>query len=368
MHCRRALQAVVTAVGVSFFLVSQLASSCQAANRPNVVWLISEDNSIHYQSMFFPGGASTPAIEALANQGLKFSHAFSNAPVCSVARTTLMTGCYGPRIGTQFHRKYVQVPMPEGVKMFPAYLRSSGYYTTNKQKKDYNAFETNGTWDESSRKASWRNRQPDQPFFHMQSFGGSHESSLHFDRKTYENNATQNNPAEVPVAPYHPDTPLFRYTVAKYHDNIQTIDRQIGEVVKALADDNLLEDTFVFYFGDHGGVLPRGKGYAYESGLHVPLVVRVPEKWKHLVAWDRGSTVDGFVSFIDFGATVLNLAGVEPPAGVDGKSFLGSGITAAEVESRQEAFGYADRFDEKYDLVRSTGEIHLYPQLSALQF
>ncbi len=335
------------------WLVLQAGLYALAEDRPNIVWLISEDNSVHYMKMFDEHGASTPRIAELAADGLQFNNAFSNAPVCSVARTTLMTSCWGPRIGTQFHRRSVVVPMPDGLKMFPAYLRQAGYYTTNNHKKDYNAKETPGTWDESSKQASWRGRKESQPFFHMQSFTTTHESSLHFSQSSYENQKTVTDPASVFVAPYHPDTPLFRYTVAKYHDNIQRVDAQIGEVVDQLADDGLLEDTFVFYFGDHGGVLPRGKGYAYESGLHVPLVVRIPEKWKGLAMWDRGTQVDGFVSFIDFGATVLNLAGVPVPPQVDGRPFLGQGIAKGEVESRDEAFGYADRFDEKVDLVRT---------------
>ena len=118
-----------------------LTSIARSADRPNVVWIVSEDNSIHYLDHFFPGGAKAPNIEALAAHGLTFNHAFSNAPVCSVARTTLATGCYGPRIGTQFHRRYKLAAMPAGLRMFPAYLREAGYYTTNNSKKDYNAVE-----------------------------------------------------------------------------------------------------------------------------------------------------------------------------------------------------------------------------------
>lgn len=336
---------------VGLVLADNLPAS--AAERPNVVWLISEDNSIHYMKMFDENGTETPRIAELAQHGLQFNNAFSNAPVCSVARTTLMTSCYGPRIGTQFHRRSVTVPMPENVRMFPAYLRDAGYYTTNNQKKDYNAVESEGTWDESSTKATWRNRKDDQPFFHMQSFGTTHESSLHFSQSKYENEKTLTDPDSVFVQPYFPQTDLFKYTVAKYHDNMRKVDSQIGAVVDQLKQDGLLEDTFIFYFGDHGGVLPRGKGYAYESGLHVPLVVHVPENFKQLAAWSAGAKVDGFVEFIDFGATTLKLAGVEIPDGVDGKAFLGAGIEGDEVEGRNEAFGYADRFDEKYDLVRT---------------
>jgi arylsulfatase A-like enzyme len=324
-----------------------------AADRPNVVWLVSEDNSVHYLQHFDEHGASTPRIEKLADHGLTFDHAFSNAPVCSVARTTLATGCYGPRIGTQYHRRSVSVPLPDGMKMFPEYLRNAGYYTANNNKTDYNAVSGKNVWDESSRKASWRKRKDGQPFFYMQSFPICHESSLHFSAKVMASEKTKTDPDSVFVAPYHPDTPTFRYTNARYRDRIMQMDRQIGSVVDALTEDGLLEDTFIFYFGDHGGVLPRGKGYACESGLHVPLVVRVPAKWKHLAAAELGSRRKGFVSFIDFGPTTLNLAGVKVPEQMDGRPFLGSGVSQKEVESRDEAFGYADRFDEKYDLVRT---------------
>ncbi len=335
------------------FLLTFAVSLVQAADRPNFVWLVSEDNSKHYLKLFDGHGAETPRIAAMAQDGLLFEHAFSNSPVCSVARTTLITGCYAPRIGTQFHRKTVEVPLPEGLQMFPAVLRQAGYFTTNRQKKDYNAIEGEGVWDESSKEATWRRRGDGQPFFHMQSFHVTHESSLHFSAEEMASEATQTEPDSVTLAPYHPDTPTFRYTLARYHDRIRQLDQQVGETLGQLESDGLLEDTFVFYFGDHGGVLPRSKGYVYETGLHVPLVIRVPEKWQHLAPAPRGSRVPGFVSFIDFGPTLLHLAGLPVPDVVDGRPFLGEGVTLADVNTRNEAFGHADRFDEKYDLVRS---------------
>lgn len=342
---------------LTLLFLASLASVARSADRPNVVWILSEDNSIHFMSHFFPGGADTPNISALAAHGLTFDHAFSNAPVCSVARTTLATACYGPRIGTQFHRRYRLANMPEGLRMFPAYLRDAGYYTTNNSKKDYNAVESADVWDESSNQASWRNRQTaDQPFFHMETHGLSHEGSLHFGANVMNEESTKEDPATVTLADYHPDTPTFRYTHARYHDRIQIIDDVVGNTIAKLESDGLLEDTFVFYFGDHGGVLPRGKGYIYESGLHVPLVVRVPENFRDLVSGDDttdGTRVKGFVEFVDFGPTVLNLAGVNVPEQVDGTPFLGNQIKLEEVNVRDETFGYADRFDEKYDLVRS---------------
>lgn len=334
--------------------IGALIPDLRAADRPNFVWLISEDNSTHYMKLYNATGATTPRIAELAEHGLQFQHAFSCAPVCSVARTTLITGCYAPRIGTQFHRRAVSVPMPKGLKMFPAYLRDAGYYTTNREKKDYNADESPGTWDESSKRATWRNRKKGQPFFHKQSFPTTHESSLHFSAESMADQRTNTDPSSVKLFPYHPETPTFRYTVARYHDQIQKMDTEIGTVVDQLREDGLLEDTFVFYFADHGGVLPRGKGYAYESGLHIPLVVRVPENFRHLVPWKLGTQVDGFVSHVDLGPTLWKLAGVDGPLQlIDGRAFLGKDVIAAEVDARQTAFGYADRFDEKYDLVRT---------------
>jgi len=337
-----------------FTFSASFTQQAHAAERPNVIWIVSEDNSHHYLRHFFKDGAPAPNIEAMAAHGVTFDHAFSNAPVCSVARSTLATGCLGPRIGTQFHRKHTMARLPDGLRMFSAYLRDAGYYTSNNSKTDYNATPSFGVWDESSRSATWRKRKSDdQPFFHMESHSQSHESSLHFSQQIFENEKTITDPTSVKLADYFPDTEKFRYTLARYHDRIRVIDGIVGNTIARLKEDGLLEDTFVFYFGDHGGVLPRSKGYIYESGLHVPLVVRVPEKWKHLVDRKVGSRAQGFVSFIDFGPTVLNLAGVNVPEQMDGVPFLGAGTTASEVESRDESFGYADRFDEKYEFIRS---------------
>ena len=321
--------------------------------RPNIVWITSEDNSKHYLKLFDENGIATPNIESLAEHGLIFNRAFSNALVCSVARSAIISGCYGPRIGAQFHRKIATVPMPDSLKMFPAYLREAGYYTTNNSKEDYNINKTEGVWDESSKKASWRNRGENQPFFHVFNIGVSHESSMHFSAEDMETNTPETAQNSFEIQPNHPNTDLFKYTNALYRDKIREMDRQVGEIIKELKEDGRLDDTFIFYYGDHGGVLPGSKGYLYETGLHVPMVVHVPEKYKHLVNSPVGSSVNGFVSFINLAPTVLNLAGIDIPKEIDGKAFLGKDINAEELNSRDETYSYADRFDEKYDMVRA---------------
>jgi arylsulfatase A-like enzyme len=311
--------------------------------RPNIVWLMSEDNSKHYMKLFDANGVETPRIAEMARDGVLFTRAFSNCPVCSAARSVLATGCYGSRIGTQYHRKHKTVPMPAGLAPIPALMKQAGYYTSNKTKTDYNFSYKGATWD--SRK-DWRGRKPNQPFFHKQQFAVTHESGLHRTNKG-------GTDEKVFVAPCHPDTPGFRQANQAYKKLHKQMDAQIGSVVDALKKDGLLEDTFVFYFGDHGGVLPGSKGYLYETGLHVPLVVRIPENYKHLVDLKPNTSVEGFVSFIDFAPTILNLIGADVPKQMDGKAFMGPGVTLAEVNKRDETFGMADRFDEKYDFVRT---------------
>ncbi len=321
--------------------------------KPNFVWIISEDNSSHYMELFDPNGIATPNIERMAENGILFTRAFSNAPVCSVARSTLISSCYGPRTGAQYHRRSQYVPLPNGIEMFPVYLKNAGYYTTNNNKQDYNYSKSEGPWDESSGKATWQNRQPGQPFFHKESHPVSHESRLHFQQDFMESYSPLTDPETVHIFPNHPDTELFRFTGAYYRDKILAVDTILGNVVKQLEEEGILENTFIFYFGDHGGVLPGSKGYAYESGLHVPLVVRIPGNFKHLVNFKRGTESEAFVSFIDFGPTLLELAGVEIPTGIDGSPFLGKAISRKQVNNREVTYGYADRFDEKYDLVRT---------------
>ena len=349
MHLFRLILSLVI---ICWFI--ELSYSAEPTKRPNFVFIVSEDNSIHYLRLYGNKLGITPNIERLADNGLTFNHAFSGAPVCSVARSTLATAMHAPRVGFQYHRKSALASLPPGVKPWSQVLRENGYYTTNNAKTDYN-FNVNRkeVWDMSSNKATWRNRpNKAMPFFHMQSFADSHEGRLHFPLKQMET-PTKTSPDDVMLQPYFPDTPIMRYTKARYYDRIRVIDSQVGKIVNQLKEDGILEDTFVFYFGDHGGVMPRSKGYAYESGLHVPLVVRIPENFKKLIDHKRGTRTNGFVSFIDFGPTVLNLASISVRKEIDGQAFFGKGVSAADLANRDEVFGHADRFDEKFDMVRT---------------
>jgi len=336
----------LTAVFLSFNINAQ-------QKRPNIVWITTEDNSACWYRLYNPEhGAPMPTIEKLASHGIVFNNAYSNAPVCSAARSTIISGVYGPRTGAHFHRPQVKVQLPKGLKLFPAYLREAGYYTTNNSKQDYNYDKdaVKGIWNESSKKATYRKRKKGQPFFHVQNFTSTHESRLFPDFP--KGKKFIKDPKDVNLFPYHPDTPKMREKYAQYLTLNNSTDAQIGKIVKQLEDDGLLDDTFIFHYGDHGGVLPGGKGYAHNDGLQVAMVVYVPKNFQHLAPAKNGSRVDGFVQFVDLSATVLNLAGIDIPEQIDGKPFLGKGVTLEELNKRDTAIGYADRFDEKYDHVR----------------
>lgn len=342
---------------VFFFIAIALTACAQKENKttehPNIVWITSEDNSKHYMKLFDEHGVSTPNIESLASHGIVFDRAFSNAAVCSAARSTLISGVYGPRAASHYHRRLQSVPMPDNIEMYPAYLKEAGYYTTNCYKEDYNIYKSDTVWDDSSKKASWRNRKEGQPFFHVFNIMTTHESRIHFSQEDFETKKTLTDPESCFVQPNHPKTKLMKFTNAWYRDKIVQMDTEVGQVLDELKKDGLMESTFIFYFGDHGGVLPGSKGYILETGLHIPLVVYVPEKYKHLVNIKPGTRTDGFVSFVDFGATLMSIAGIEIPKGIDGKPFLGKNVSARELNERDQVFSYSDRMDEKYDMVRA---------------
>lgn len=323
-----------------------------AAWRPNIVWLLSEDNSACWLRLYDPAGARLPVVERMAENGLVFNRAYSCAPICSVARSTLVSGCSPTRIGTQYHRPVLKAALPEGWKLFPAYLKAAGYYTSNNWKEDYNiAYDRPEVWDESGGKADYRHRRPGQPFFHMQTFLSTHEHCMH----------AKLTPAEladpalegVRVFPNLPDTPTFRALTARYRKRVGELEGQLARVVNRLKADGLLDDTFIFYFGDNGGTLPGSKGYPSNDGLHVPLVVYVPKNGRHLVPAPAGSRINGRVSFLDFGPTVLALAGLPVPAHMDGRPFLGKGVSLKKLEARDEAFSAEQRFDGHYCFART---------------
>lgn len=310
---------------------------------PNILWITSEDNSPlvgAYGDTF----ATTPNIDRLATEGVRYTNAFSAAPVCAPSRNALITGMYPNSLGTEHMRS--NYPVPDFVKFYPAYLQELGYYCTNNSKKDYNTVDQPEVWDESSREATYQNRAPGQPFFAIFNFTTSHESQVH---SFIPNDSLMHDPATVPIPPYHPRTPEMEHDWAQYYDRVQQMDAQVGQVLQELEESGLADSTIVFYYSDHGGVLGRSKRFIYESGLHIPMVIRFPEAYRHLAPAEPGSTTDRLVNFVDFAPTLLSLVGVPIPDHMQGYAFLGDQATP----DPDYTYNFRGRMDERFDMVRS---------------
>ncbi len=326
---------------VTLLLIGSLGSAI--ASMPNILWISSEDNGPHL-GIYGDSYAVTPNLDSLGRQGLIYRNAWSTAPVCAPARTTIISGMYPPSTGSQHMRSMVR--LPSSMKMFPQYLREAGYYVTNNAKEDYNLEKPGKVWDESSRKAHWRNRAPGQPFFAVFNFTVTHESQIR--RRPHE---AVHDPSGVRVPAYHPDTSESRRDWAQYHDKITEMDGMAGKVLEQLREDGLADETIVFYWADHGPGMPRSKRWTYNSGLNVPMILYVPEVFRELrpAEYTRPGGSRRLVSFVDLAPTVLSLAGIEPPDHFQGHAFAGRFETPPQPYS----YAFRGRMDERYDMVRS---------------
>ncbi|MEM6329291.1 MAG: sulfatase [Planctomycetota bacterium] len=341
------------AIAMAMLLVSGPWGPAGAADRPNILWLSTEDISCQLGCYGDPM-AKTPTLDGLAAQGVRYDNACTHAPVCSVVRSGVITGVYPVSLGTHHHRS--QAKLPPEVRCFTAYLRDAGYYCTNNSKEDYNFRPPRDAWDESSGAAHWRNRaDARQPFFAVFNYAGTHESRFRGDRKLYERTVAGLDPEDLADAaaivppPYHPDTPAVRQTWAEYYNTIAALDDWVADHLRQLDEAGLAEETIVVFWSDHGMSLPRGKRWLYDSGVKIPLIVRVPEKYKRLAApAGEGGVAAELVSSIDFAPTMLNLAGLPIPSYMQGRPFLGP----SRPPERSHTYLHRDRIDERYDILR----------------
>lgn len=327
-------------------------SSPNLPPQPNILWLVAEDLSPIIPP-FGDNTVATPNLSRLAQEGIRYTQVFSSSGVCAPSRAAIATGMYQNSIGAQHMRTsggpnfslpgfvpYEAVP-PSYVKMHSQYFREAGYYTSNNAKEDYQFVKPVTAWDDSSNTAHWRNRAPGQPFFSVFNFGITHESQVW---QQADNPLLVDEDLEVPIPPYLQDTEISRRDIRQVYSNIVAMDRQVGEILDQLQQDGLLESTIIFWYSDHGGPLPRQKRLLYDSGMRLPLIVRFPDGWR------AGEIDEQLVSFVDFKSTILSLAGIEPPAYVDGRAFLGE---YSSTPIRDFVHGAADRFDEEYDMIRA---------------
>ena len=332
-------------------LLAATSAGQQAQKQPNILWISTEDLSPHF-GCYGDKVAKTPNIDRLASQGIRYTNVFTTAAISAPCRAGIITGMYQTSIGcmhmrTTSYRRSAENPVEftavpaHYVKAFTEYMRRAGYYCTNNNKTDYQFAKDPvpaSIWDECSRTAHYRNR-PDknQPFFAVFNWTGTHES------QNWDITKVKTDPKSVKVPPYYPDNEVIRQNIAKMYDNIARLDSVVGVLLNELEIEDELDNTIIFFWGDHGDGLPRAKRWLYDSGLNIPMIIRFPGN-------DKAGTVnDRLISSIDFGPTVLSLAGIPVPCHMQGIPFLGN-QTGTE---RDAVFAARDRVDESYDMIRS---------------
>ena len=340
---------------LAIFIITDQAISEASSDRPNFLYIALEDIT-PLMGCYGDAYAKTPNFDKLAEEGIRYTRAHSVGPVCSVSRSSIVTGMYPTTIGTMHHRSG-GIRAPEFLEFIPNLMSEAGYYTTN-QKRDFNIvgmqYDKRGKIGDDT---PWRSRpDKDQPFFSKVDFGECHSSITKFSEEDIVEERLNrlkpkdfHDPAEAPIPPYHPDDPVFRKAWSRYYDAVTQVDYRTGEIIAQLKEDGLWDDTIVIVWADHGVGMPRGKHTAWEQGTHVPLIVRFPEKYQHLAPTKPGSVVDDLVCLMDLGPSVLKMVGIEPPDYMHGRALL----CKSDAEKREFLVAVRNRLDTRSEFVRA---------------
>ena len=368
-----------TGIAIPLVIMTISFAAAEEASTPNILWIIAEDIGPEL-SCYGHKQVWTPNLDRMASEGVRYTRSYTIAPVCSPSRSAFMTGMYQTSIGAHNHRSHRQdgYRLPEGVCILTDYMRKAGYFTANIRKltdsesgafyrgtgkTDWN-FHYDGKPFESDR---WSQLKSHQPFYAQINFSETHRgvdwdnAHLHIEKTA--------DPNKVVSPPYYPDHPITRRVWAQYLNAVMALDKKVGFVQELLVRDGLLENTVVVFFGDNGRAMVRGKQWPYESGLHIPLIIRWPRQLPFPAGYQPGTVSDRLISTIDITATTLTFAGIEPPMGMQGQVFLGDD----SAPPRQYVFGGRDRGDETVDRIRTVRDVryryirNFYPEKSFLQ-
>ncbi len=327
---------LLTMLALSAPCVGGIAVAGDLQPRPNILWLVGEDMGADL-SCYGLQSIRTPNIDRLAREGMRFDNAFCSAPVCSPSRSAFNTGVHATAIHALDHRTPAsrQRPLPQGVRTISQWLADAGYHTClmGNPKKDFNFIPEGKVFDSDD----WSHRNPGQPFFALLNFVEPHRSGW----GGWEQLRTHVDPETITVPPVYPDHPTMRSSYGKYLDHIVEMDRKVGEVLKRLEEEALMDETLIFFFGDNGRTMYRGKQWLYDEGLRVPLIVRYPR------SIGAGLVNDELVSLIDLAPTSLSTAGAEIPSKMQGNVFLGD-----HAANREYVFAARDLCDDVMDPMR----------------
>ncbi len=346
--------------------------------KPNILWILAEDMCPQL-GCYGDTHAKTPCLDDFYNEEdtVKFEYASSVYPVCSAARSTLMLGNYGTTLGVSQHRS--KVDLPKGVKILPQLMKEAGYYTAigktdfNFPIEDEKCFDRHieaGLSEDTELVAEriaqvYKECQEETPFFIMHTLLCTHQSQYGYTNDSKKHRESMPRLQEADYCKRTPEiVPKYHYACqesmeiwGQYYEKITTMDRMFGEIIEQLKNDNVYEDTIIFFFGDNGHGIPGGKCHLWDEGVHVPFLVRIPPKYSYLLEDVEEKTCKKYVSFVDFAPTVLEIAGQEVPYWMSGKSLIskkeselssqtGTNPTAGAVIS------CADRMGELYENYR----------------
>ena len=343
-----------------FFLAGSVFLSCQKkekpVKRPNILWLYVEDISPNL-SCYGDENVNTPNIDALAENGIRFTSTIMPAPVCSPLRSAIITGVMQTTLGTHNHHssrtEASAINLPDYVKTLPELFRMAGYFTFNQGKDDYNfayvrdslysgEYRDNGMYGLVGKELDWNLKKEDQPYFgQIQLSGNKYIYSDTFQERVVR----QIDPENLVLPPYYPQTDYMKEEWASYLESVELTDKAVGDIIQQLKEDGLLDNTYVFFFSDHGMRLWRHKQFLYESGINVPFILTYfgdDGKIK------KGTINTDLISGMDIGTTSLGLGNVDIPKYTEGQDFL-----ADDYRPRDFVISARDRCDFTIDRIRS---------------
>jgi arylsulfatase A-like enzyme len=350
-------------------VAGRVAFAATSVNRPNILWFRSEDNHYSFTGVYGQNPlARTPNIDRLAHEGVLFRNFFSTSPVCAPTKLAVLTGVSENSIGPGADMRAI-AKLPPWMRGFATYLQAAGYWCTEADQlhngnPDHNCALTKAQCGYDDTTGDFTKAPDGRPFFALAMTMTSHETFASPPVPGVTTGGFQplagtslklrhpTDPSAITLPAYHPDTPIMRLDRAHYMDQIQRTDIELGQLLRQLDDAGIADNTIVIYSADHGGVMPRSKRHCYDSGLHIPLIVRFPPRWQHLAPAKPGSVYEAPVSSIDLTPTILGMAGIRPPKYMQGRAFAGR----AAAPPRKYAFSGRNRMDETIDFVRSVSD------------
>ena len=321
------------------------------AKKPNIIWIMAEDISTDLECYGMPA-VKTPYLNKMATEGVLFENCFVTNSICSPSRSAMMIGTHQVKTNSHNHRSNRNVPIDEQFTPFTQKLREAGYTTIlgnhsvmkKGRKIDVNfKHEPLGEWDGKTKFGLFDKydtiEKADEPFFAQIQLVVTHRGEWWNDVR--EKSTHPVDPSKVELPEYYADHPAIRLDWAKYLDQVEYMDNEVGMIFKELEEKGVADNTIVIFIGDNGRCNIKGKGYLHDPGLRIPYIIHYPKGLK-------GEQVrTDVVSSTDITATILDFAGVEIPENMTGKPIF------AEDFKREYVYAARDLWDEIPEKMRA---------------